>query len=281
MTTPMPSRTVILFGLSANPPTGMGGHAGIVQWAIEQPSFSELNGRPADEIWILPVFVHAFEDKRDMPSFEHRLEMARLNFLSLPGAQGRVHVLATERDVAQHPQGTSPSSIVARHDQTQRQTPTPTPTPTRIGTIDVVRYLLARHPNTEFALLLGGDTFDDLHHGRWKESDALRALVKVIRIPRRGPAAPPHKVGSLAPARLGPSCDHAPASSPETSTQALESGPTLTDISSTAVRRSDDLVFLKGALRPAVLDYIQRHHLYRIGGQGLTGMPGPPPDSDI
>ncbi|MBK8013183.1 MAG: hypothetical protein IPK13_17730 [Deltaproteobacteria bacterium] len=270
----MPRRTVVLFGLSANPPTGMGGHAGIVQWAIDRASFSELGGRPADEIWILPVFVHAFENKRDMPSFDHRLEMSRLNFLSLPRAQGRVQVLATEREIAQRQPGAHPDGGTAKSLASAR-----------IGTIDVVRYLIARHPDIDFALLLGADTFEDLQQGRWKESEALRALVKAIRVPRRTPArdsptplrtafsrlppapvAAPLPVPAEAPRLSGPGPDPGP-----------DPGPALTDISSTAVRGSTDLAFLQTALRPPVLEYIKQHHLYRFGEQTKKSRPKPPP----
>jgi hypothetical protein len=45
-------RTVCLFGLSADPPTGAQGHVGIVR-ALQQMN-------EWDEIWVLPVYRHAF-----------------------------------------------------------------------------------------------------------------------------------------------------------------------------------------------------------------------------
>jgi len=45
-------RQVCLFGLSADPPTGQGGHVGIVQALSQQPNF--------DEIRILPVYRHTY-----------------------------------------------------------------------------------------------------------------------------------------------------------------------------------------------------------------------------
>lgn len=45
-------RSVCLFGLSADPPTGQQGHLGIVQ-ALQQ-----LN--EWDEIWVLPVYRHTY-----------------------------------------------------------------------------------------------------------------------------------------------------------------------------------------------------------------------------
>src|SRR5688572_32936714 len=114
-------RRVLLFGTSANPRTGMGGHAGIVAW--------EAKREDVDEIWVLPVYRHAFEEKRDMPSFEHRMEMARLAFEPI---SPKVKVLDVERRVAEE---------LGSEDRL-------------IGTIDVVRYLIREHPDADFGLLL-------------------------------------------------------------------------------------------------------------------------------
>lgn len=49
----MTTRTKIcLFGLSADPPTGYGGHVGIVQALKQMEEW--------DEIWVLPVYRHTF-----------------------------------------------------------------------------------------------------------------------------------------------------------------------------------------------------------------------------
>ncbi len=103
------------------------------------------------------------------------------------------------------------------------------------GTIDVVRRLTSEHPEHRFALVLGADTYQDLQGGRWKEGEALQQLVDVLVLPRKGQKKPKQAVGE-----------------PEA----------LSDISSTAVRKSRDLDFLKRALQPQVLDYLQKHQLY-------------------
>src|SRR5947208_16801171 len=88
---------VLVFGLSANPPTGLSGHAGIVKWAATEARVGE---RAPDRVWVLPVYRHAFVDKQDMPSFSHRFEMAKLAFEHLPGVPaGRVVVKDTEKSV--------------------------------------------------------------------------------------------------------------------------------------------------------------------------------------
>lgn len=145
------SRYVLLFGTSANPPTGMGGHAGIVSWASNRPE--------VDEVWVLPVYRHAFQEKQDMPSFSHRMQMAELAFGHVPN----VRVLDVERRVAESmPEGEL------------------------VGTVDVVRWLQSEHPDIRFGLLLGADTYEDLTAGRWKESAALLSMVDVVAIPRPG-----------------------------------------------------------------------------------------------
>ena len=109
-------RSVCLFGTSADPPTGVGGHRGIVMAlsnlalpAARQPSASagageDSCGRSAaagsgsivgnkvetsstrqqlrfDEIRVIPVYRHMFNSKRgNQTSYNDRLEMCRLAF---------------------------------------------------------------------------------------------------------------------------------------------------------------------------------------------------------
>lgn len=160
-------RSILLFGLSANPPTGWGGHAGIVRWAASGRTFVALSNRAPAEVWVLPVYVHSFSQKRNMPAFHHRMAMARLAFEHLPGASVPVRVLDVERRVAEAG-GERPSSGSRR------------------GTVDVVRYLSSIHADTRFGLLLGADTYLDLTAARWKESEELKALVDLVVVPRRG-----------------------------------------------------------------------------------------------
>lgn len=49
-------RSVCLFGLSADPPTGMEGHLGIVRALQQQGEW--------DEVWVLPVYRHTFSVRR-------------------------------------------------------------------------------------------------------------------------------------------------------------------------------------------------------------------------
>lgn len=198
-------RTVIVFGLSANPPTGLRGHAGLVAWAVER----------ADEVWVLPVYRHAFHEKRELAPWEDRVEMARLAFEHLPGAGGRVRVLELERTLAER-----------------------LPAGERLGTIDVMRALIAAHPEVHFELLLGADTFRDLARGRWKESAALLALVPLRVVAREGAPLEPELEGRT------------------------ERVPGLGEVSSSQVRASRDVTALREVLQPEVLEHILKRRLY-------------------
>lgn len=69
-------RRIALYGLSADPPTGIGGHVGIVQALVAMPTF--------DEVHILPVYRHTYQDKRQrLVSFEHRWHMCQLAFADI------------------------------------------------------------------------------------------------------------------------------------------------------------------------------------------------------
>ena len=162
-------KRVIVFGLSANPPTGLGGHAGLVRWAASEARLDEWDGRGPDEVWVLPVYRHAFSAKREMAPFAHRMAMARLAFEQLPGVDRPVRVLDIERTVAHAFADADPASVP--------------------GTVDVIRRLRADHPGAAFALLLGADTYRDLLEGRWKDSEALLKMVVIVAVPRKGVSA--------------------------------------------------------------------------------------------
>ena len=46
------------------------------------------------QVWVLPVYRHAYASKRDLAAFEHRLRMCELG---LRDAASNVRVLDTER----------------------------------------------------------------------------------------------------------------------------------------------------------------------------------------
>ena len=79
---------VLLFGSSFNPPT-LSGHVALVQ------HYAHLY----DEIWTLPVYQHAYQQKRNMVDYKHRLAMARLAFDEVRVGGKAVRVVEVEKEV--------------------------------------------------------------------------------------------------------------------------------------------------------------------------------------
>jgi hypothetical protein len=70
-------KEIVLFGTSADPPTGDGGHVGIAKALSKLTEFEQIR--------ILPVYCHNFADKRDrLLPFRHRLNMCELAFEHIP-----------------------------------------------------------------------------------------------------------------------------------------------------------------------------------------------------
>ena len=69
-------KKICLFGTSANPPTGKGGHVGVVEALLQLNAF--------DEIHIVPVYNHTFHSKRNqLIGYNHRIAMCELAFHEL------------------------------------------------------------------------------------------------------------------------------------------------------------------------------------------------------
>lgn len=241
---PVPQKKIVmLYGTSGNPPTGQGGHAGIVSWGAkhlkvdlpnDEKPHKAIEQAPVDEVWVLPVYKHAFASKSNLLPFEHRVAMAKLGFENLPGLEGRIKVVEAEKDVveAAFAQAEDPSKV-------------------RIGTIDLVRKLMDDHPGVQFVLALGGDTYQDLHEGKWKEGDTLQQLLPIVVIPRAGV---------------------------ENVRGTEDNAPQLTDISSSKVRAAFETIrngeasgseqvaeawkLVNEALHPDVIAYILENKLY-------------------
>ena len=148
-----------IFGTSANPPTGVGGHYSLVAWAAHNPCLYDQDQKlmSLDEIWVLPVYKHINDKNSSLVSFTHRFHMAKLNFSDLPDVQ----VKTIEKDICSLQEGS------------------------KIGTIDTVQYLQEKYPCDRFVLLLGEDTYRGLHAGKWKRSKELLSLVDVVGIKRK------------------------------------------------------------------------------------------------
>ena len=207
-------RRVCLFGTSANPPTGSGGHSGIVVAlaSLRLPPTPDganiaakdgmANNPPLqlafDEVRVLPVYQHMFSSKRrqqqlscdpstGQPTYDDRLEMCRLAFGHIAsGEEGdgdgdgdgcgsaKVTISDAERICFE-------SAASARVVQDCEMT---APTDMRVGTADLLDMLMEREPETDFSFALGADTFMDLTDYKWKRSrdvtDLLHSRLMVI-----------------------------------------------------------------------------------------------------
>lgn len=140
------AEVVAVFGSSFDPPTGSRGHGGIVEY---------LSKRYARVI-LLPVYVHAFSQKRQNVSYEDKLAMLQAQFDHL----GNVEISQVERELAER-----------NPDQ-------------RFGTMDVLEHLQQYYKNVQFVFVMGGDTLQDLSMGKWHRSAELLEHVHFLGIPR-------------------------------------------------------------------------------------------------
>jgi nicotinic acid mononucleotide adenylyltransferase len=222
----MARREILLYGTSANPVTGMQGHLGAI---------SHCQSMGFDEIWILPVYKHIYSTKSGLAPFEHRVAMTQLAVAALPptpprpSGQGCVRVMELERELFEH--------LLQATDKSEEL---------RIGSIDLIQYLVRRFPDASFTMLLGSDTYADLQNGKWKNGDELKRLVKFVVMSRRG------YEGVATPADGQTESD---------GTQFVTI-PTLSDISSTYVRTVQDADVLNTLVVPEVAAYIVQHKLY-------------------
>lgn len=224
-------REVLLYGTSANPLCGLQGHLGAI--AYSRSLF--------DEVWILPVYRHIFSSKSNLAPFNDRVNMCHLSLQSLPSIEQHTHGKIGQVKVVEYEYELYEQLAAA----------TDKPEELRIGSIDIVRYLISLYPDTTFTMLLGGDTFADLHAGKWKNGDELQRLVKLLVMSRKGFNPPTNLLmdGSVQ--------------------EAVASGrvqfitiPTLGDASSTYARSLKDIDRLKALVTPPVAQYIIEHKLY-------------------
>ena len=153
------NKVTALFGTSANPPTGRGGHKTILEWLVGNTEKLLTDGTAVCvyDVWVLPVYKHVFQEKKNLLDFNHRYQMAKL----MAEPFKRVQVKTYEKDCYVH-------SFSNKN----------------IGTIDVVRYLQNVFPSIQFVLVLGEDVYSDLRKGRWKLSKDLQCLIPIIVIKR-------------------------------------------------------------------------------------------------
>jgi nicotinate-nucleotide adenylyltransferase len=158
-----------------------------------------LQTHALDEVWWIPTYQHAFA--KSLAPYEARRRMCELATAPLR----QVRIVDIERELG----GES-------------------------RTIDTVKALVERHPNTRFALIVGADILGETD--RWKAWDELMTLVDLVVVGRKGFAD-----------------------------DGETHGLSLPDISSTEIRRllqDGNYTELASWVPHAVLDYVAQHRLY-------------------
>ena len=151
------------------------------------------------EVWLLPSYRHPFG--KELVAFDDRVRMCEL---AARGVRG-VAVCTAERELASDP-------LVGK-------------------TVRTLEHLVAKHPDTDFALVVGADILPDTP--KWYRWDRITELARIIVVGREG--FPP-----------------------------VPGAPTLPAISSTEIRarlaRGDDV---SGLVPRKVREYVAERGLYR------------------
>ena len=224
-----------MFGTSANPPTGDGGHTGIVR------SLSQMEELNFDEIRVLPVYRHTFSSKRDsLASYEDRLEMCRLSFQNIP----RVSVSDAERRSYLR-------SI--KQDMTEEEIQE-----LRVGTADLLEMLIQEEADTDFTFCLGADTFMDLTAWKWRRSKDIFRLLngRLVVLHRKGMTKNDelHERFRIVNEQEGKG------------NVVLLNVPSLQEVSSSFVRSCSEEYILSRHVSPQVLEYMRNKKLYSFAG---------------
>ena len=141
---PSMNKKILLMGLSANPPTGDGGHRGICRYFVDTNMFSE--------IWLLPTYIHSYAEKGNALEYHHRVNLCKLNFEDLSTPTTTVIVQEIEKTFALE-------AGKKRY------------------TADILENLRKFYPDVEFNWFMGWDTYIDLLNGKWGRPEYIIATT--------------------------------------------------------------------------------------------------------
>lgn len=133
---------IALFGGSFNPPHQ--GHFAVLKELIQNPNF--------DEVWLIPVFSHAFG--KDLVNFDVRLDLLQL--LANEVGSHKIKISAIERDL-----GKTPNT-----------------------TFDTLTHLKKQNPDFDFVIVVGTDAKNDLP--RWHRYEELKKIADFHFVARKG-----------------------------------------------------------------------------------------------
>ena len=253
-------KNIALFGLSANPVTDRGGHGEIVKALLAMERI-KTNGddddddKLYDEVWVVPVYRHAFESKNDamlktkMPNFQQRCEMCEKQF-SIPGegktSVKRVKVRRIELEATEWKRKVTGDADA-----------------TIVGTFELLDYLRNVYEkekddfekrNIEYTFVMGKDAYDDLIGGKWIRGDEILKTTNLVVVPRISSTAP--TTATATPTMIKEA----------KSVVFLDNISGLRDVSSTAVREaisSGNKPSTIEELNPFVAQFIEENRLYK------------------
>ena len=253
-------KNIALFGLSANPVTDRGGHGEIVKALLAMERI-KTNGddddddKLYDEVWVVPVYRHAFESKNDamlktkMPNFQQRCEMCEKQF-SIPGegktSMKRVKVRRIELEATEWKRKVTGDANA-----------------TIVGTFELLDYLRNVYEkekddfekrNIEYTFVMGKDAYDDLISGKWIRGDEILKTTNLVVVPRISSTAP--TTATATPTMIKEA----------KSVVFLDNISGLRDVSSTAVREaisSGNKPSTIEELNPFVAEFIEENRLYK------------------
>jgi nicotinate (nicotinamide) nucleotide adenylyltransferase len=255
---------VLLYGLSGNP-IHMGHHC-IVKYFRDLMEAGEF---VFHQVWVLPVAEHPFAERKSLVSFEHRMAMCKGALASLGD---RVCVKDAEMVVVKE--------LLKYHSFPDD----------RVGTYRTMAYFKLKFRHIEFHLALGADAWNDLNAKKWADSDLFLSKVPIQIVCRPGvnvsPPRAPHPYAEdgeeeeeredeekevehcqpkeeVRPKRmLVPACSFWWKYGHSVSNGGKHAIIGTPDVSSTTIRLSTDMHFLRDNLHPYVLQYIVEHKLF-------------------
>jgi len=197
-----------------------------------------------DEVHILPVYSHMFGNKRGKQAqFQARIEMCQLLFKDTP----KVVVSEAERICFE-------KAAEGLEEQQKASL--------RVGTADLLDMLTKEAPDVDFTLALGADTFIDLASGKWRRTEDVFKMVGYRMVVFRRKVDDGENNMSEMDQRLRESIAKMQLNNSTQSSIRVIQIPSLSNVSSSVVRKSKNDAVLKEMLASDVLDYIQQRRMY-------------------
>lgn len=148
--------------------------------SIETETITNLNSPYFDQVRVLPVYRHMFSDKRDnQASYEDRLKLCNLAFSDLS------NVIVSDDERRCFEWAAAKKGLHEEKDLKEL----------RVGTADLLDMLIeaqnGSHMEDEFTFSLGSDAFLDLTNWKWRRSKDIFKLInfRILVIQRLSPSS--------------------------------------------------------------------------------------------